>query len=150
MWQPIEEKKCERELIRNYACKIDAKIIKLQEDNDDQETDGIIEKNGTQIKVEARRKGYPNHRGRACSFKDGWKTCFLLNGIFLNERTLSNHKDKGFDFIVEIKGFKPRVAILTPYMVDDLLRQPYQSQKSTNSGVIQSVKSVPLNWFIEY
>jgi hypothetical protein len=149
-WQPIEEKNAERELIKNYAAKTNGKVIKLQDDNDDGKTDGTVEWDAEQRNVEARRKGYPNHRGKVCFFKDGWDTTFLADGIILNERTIRNHKDKGFDFVVEIKGFKPRVTQITSSMVDELLKQPYQTMESTNSGAVQSVKKVPLGWFQEY
>src|ERR1035441_4093844 len=95
-FQPLTEKQAERQLIRDLATKIGATIVKLQEDDDDGKTDGIIEYNGKQYNVEARCKGYPNHRGYVCSFKDGWKTNFLANGIFLNELTLKNHKNCDF------------------------------------------------------
>lgn len=149
-WQPIEEKIAERELIKNYAAKTNGKVIRLQDDNDDGKTDGTVEWDGEQRSVEARRKGYPNHRGKACYFRDGWDTKFLTGGIFLNERTIKSHQDKGFDFVVEIKRFKPRVAQITPSMVAELLKQPFQTMESTNSGAIQSVKTVPLDWFREY
>jgi hypothetical protein len=48
-----------------------------------------------------------------------------------------------------IKGCKPRACIIGPSRVKELLQQPYREQKSTNSGNMQSVKIVPLDWFKE-
>jgi hypothetical protein len=152
-FQPIEEKNAERDLIKDFAIKTKRTVVKLQEDNDDGGTDGIVEYNGEKISVEARRKGFPNHRGWSSSaFKDGWESRCLVNdgGIFLNESTIKNYKNKSFIFIVEIKGFKPKHCIIDPPMVDELLKQPHRAMKSTNSGVMQSVKTVPLSWFKEY
>lgn len=150
-FQPKEEKDAERKLIIYFANKFGAKIIKLQEDNDDGKTDGIIEHNNKRINVEARRKGFPNHKGRGCFFKDGWKTECLVNdgGIFINESTIRNHKNKGFVYVVEIKGSKPKFSIITKSKIDELLSQPYRETKSTNSGAMQSTKTVPLDWFKE-
>ena len=151
-FQPKEEKDAERQLITNWAVIKGARVIKLQGDNDDGKTDGVVEYNGEETSVEARRKGYPNHSGKACLFSEGWETKFLVNdgGIFLNESTIKNHRNKGFIYIVEIKGFKPRFCFISPSRIDELLSQPYRKMKSTNSGVLQSVKAVPLHWFEEY
>lgn len=151
-FQPKEEKDAERQLIENFAAKIGATVIKLQGYNDDGKTDGVIEYSGKEKSVEARRKGYPNHGGKSCNFGQGWKTRFLVNdgGIFLNESTINDHKNKGFFFVVEIKGYKPRSCFINASKVDELLRQPYRNSKSTNSHVMQSVKTVPLDWFVEY
>ena len=151
-FQPKEEKDAERQLITDFAAKIKAKVIKLQGDSDDGGTDGVIEYKGKEISVEARRKGYPNHRGKAFFFNEGWETRCLVNdgGIFLNELTIKNYKDKIFIFVVEINGFKPRSAVITASKVDELLNQPHREMKSTNTGIMQSVKTVPLDWFIEY
>ena len=148
-FQPKEEKDAERQLITNFATKIGAKVIKLQEDNDDGKTDGVIEYDGKEINVEARRKGYPNHSGKAFFFKDGWKNKLLVNGggIFLNELTIKHHQDKGFVYIVEIRGAKPKAAVINAAKVTELLKQPRRTMKSTNTGVMQSVKTVPLDWF---
>jgi len=152
MFQPIEEKVAERELINSFAKKINAKVLKLQEDVDDSKTDGIIEHNGKKISVEARRKGYPNHSGHTLSFKNGWKTKFLVSGggIFLNELTIKNHKDEGFIFLVDIKGFAPKACFINTSRINQLLMQPHRTMKSTNSKVLQSVKTVPLYWFKEF
>lgn len=151
-FQPKEEKDAERELIANFAIKIGAKVVKLQEDEDNGKTDGIIEHDGKEISVEARRKGFPNHSGKTLSFIDGWKTRFLVNdgGIFLNESTIKNHKDKGFVYLVEIKGFKPRACAIDVLRINELLNQPIRRMRSTNSGSIQSVKTIPLDWFKEF
>ena len=147
-FQPIEEKIAERRLITDFAEKIKAKVVKLQEDDDDGETDGFIEYEGKPKRVEARRKGYPNHRGRTFFFSKGWETNFLINdgGIFLNELTIRKSKDKGFIFVVDIMGDK-RAAVINSSRVDELLKQPRREMKSTNSGVMQSVKTLPLAWF---
>lgn len=152
MWnQPIEEKIAERGFIENYASAINAKVIKLQKDKDDGGTDGIIEINGKERNIEARRKGYPNHRGWSSDkFQKGWESPCLSSGIILNERTIRNHQGKGFDYLVDIKGFQPRVATITPSMVDELLNRPTRRMKSTNSGVWQDAKEVPLSWFQEF
>jgi len=150
MWQPIAEKQAERELIEIYAYKINAKVIKLQEDFDDGGVDGIIEINGEERRVEARRKGFPSHKGKVRTFPEGWKTGFLSSGVMINEKTIRNHQDKGFDFVVEIKGCKPRVASISPLQIKELLKQPYRTQPSFNSGTPQSIKTVPLKWFVEY
>jgi hypothetical protein len=151
-FQPKEEKEAERQLIRDFAKVTNSKVIKLQGDNDDGGTDGVIKYNGKEKNVEARRKGYPNHSGKVLFFEKGWNSRFLGSGIFLNELTIKKYKDKGegFIFLVDIKGFKPRCCIINNSRVDELLRQPYQSMRSTNSHVKQSVKTVPLDWFKEY
>lgn len=149
-WQPREEKDAERQLITTFANKINAKVIKLQGDSDDGGTDGVIDYGGKQINVEARRKGFPNHSGKASYlFREGWASKCLAEGIFLNEMTIEHYKDKGFIFIVEIKGYKLRGCVVTASKVDELLNQPHREMKSTNSGVMQSVKTVPLHWFKE-
>lgn len=149
-WQPKAEKDAERELIIAFANTIGAKIIKLQGDSDDGGTDGIVEHNGRLLSVEARRKGFPNHDNVTSRFfVEGWKSKVLTDGIFLNERTIQNHKNKGFIFVVEIKGFGFKAAIITAERVEELLSQPYRSSKSTNSSAVQSVKTVPLDWFKE-
>lgn len=147
VWQPLEEKQAERELIKRFAEYMDGKIVKLQDDNDDGETDGIIEINGIMVNVEARRKGYPNHRGKICEHRDGWETWFLREGIFLNESTIQNYKKNGFAFIVEIKGSETKVCFINKSRIAWLLRQPKEMMISTNSGNKQSVKKVPLKWF---
>lgn len=151
-FQPKEEKELERQLIRDLAKAIKAEVIKLQGNNDDGGTDGIIKYNGKEKNVEARRKGYPNHKGKVLFFEKGWNSRFLVSGIFLNELTIQKYKDKGegFIFVVDIKGFKPRCCIINSSRVNELLRQPYRSMKSTNSCKLQSVKTVPLDWFKEY
>jgi hypothetical protein len=158
MFQPQGEKEAERSLIIDFAKKTEAKfgckvnIIKLQGDNDDGKVDGIIEYNGKKVNIEVRRKGYPNHKGKVCFFKNGWETEFLIRdgGIFINELTIKNHKDKGFVFIVDINGHPPRMCNLSVSRIKKLLRQPLKKIKSTNSGVLQSVKVVPLKWFVAY
>lgn len=156
-FQPHYEKEAERQLIISFVAAVKSKgykceIIKLQEDNDDGKEDGIIEINGKQVNVEVRRKGYPNHKGKTYNFKNGWENDLLLKdgGIFLNELTLNRYKNDNFIYIVDINGFKPRCTYITPLIVNKLLKQPYREQKSTNSGVMQSVKTVPLEWFKEY
>jgi hypothetical protein len=149
-FQPKEEKDAEKLLIERFAVKIGAEPIKLQDYDDDGKTDGIIQLiSGKTISVEARRKGFENHSGRACLFRDGWNTRFLVNdgGIFLNEMTIRNYRNKGFVFIVEIRGSSPRACIVDEKKVEILLNQPNRKMKSTNSGVMQSVKTVPLDWF---
>jgi hypothetical protein len=143
-----QEKFAEKQLIKHFANKFKAKIVKLQGDVDDGKTDGIIEYNNIEINVEARCKGYPNHKGYVTPFKEGWDTKCLTNGIFLNESTIRNHKQ--FIFIVKIKGFKPRCCLISPSKINKLLQQPYEESKSTNTGKMQSVKKIPLNWFKEY
>lgn len=150
-FQPIEEKQAERSLIIRFARDIGAKIIRLQDDNDDGSTDGVIEIDNKEMYVEVRRKGYPNHRGKVCSFKDGWNTSFLLRdgGIYLNERTIKQYINIGFIYVVDIKGFEYRAAFINISRVDMLLKQQKRMQKSTNSGVMQHVKYIPLQWFKE-
>jgi hypothetical protein len=151
-----EEQEEERQLIigfveKNKYAPHNSEIIKLQEGNDDGKADGIIKYDGKREPVEARRKGYPNHKGYVSSFLEkGWDSPCLVDGIFLNESTIRNHKDEGFIFIVKIKGSKPRFCDITPLMIEELLKQPERFMKSTNSGSKQSVKTVPLNWFKEY
>jgi len=153
LFQPIEEKIAERGLIENYASKTNAKVIKLQKDQDNGDTDGIIERNGKEICVEARRKGFPNHSGwTSDKFKEGWDSSCLRSGIYINERTIRNYTDKGFEYAVEINGFKgskTRAATIDSTMIDTLLKQPRNMVKSTNSCNYQSVKTVPLEWFKE-
>lgn len=132
--------------------KIAVPIIKIQEFNDDGETDGIIFLNGKNENVEARRKGFPNHSGERTDFDKGWDTYYLVNeGIFLNTSTIKRHRDngEGFFFVVEIKGGGlPRVCYITPERSDELLKQPYRQERSTNTGKLQSVKCVPVKWFL--
>jgi hypothetical protein len=150
-FQPQEEKESERKLIYYLANKLGVRVIRTQDDNDDGGTDGIIEfDNSIRIAVEARRKGYPNHNGKVCYFRDGWNTLCLREGIFLNELTIKRYKGKRFIFLVDINGgSKPKVAIMNSKQVDELLKQYGKWQKSTNSGVSQHVKCVPLSWFQE-
>lgn len=154
MFQPYSEKEAERQFIREFAEKTGVKVIRLQEDEDDGRADGTIEYNGKQIDVEARRKGYPNHKGKTCHFDKGWNTRFLLedNGIFLNESTIKYYSNRksNFIYIVDIKGYRPKACYIKSDRIEKLLEQPYRPQKSTNSGVIQSVKLVLLEWFKEY
>ena len=153
-WQPTQEKEAERQLIKDFAEKRGYEVIKLQGDEDDGKTDGVIGRDGKQISVEARRKGYPNHKGKDCTFMSGWETEFLVReGIFLNERTIRNYESKKFLFIVDIKGPKgsePRACRIDQTRVAELLKQPHKKMKSTNSHVWQSVKYVPVSWFIPY
>lgn len=153
LFQPIEEKIAERSLIENYASKTNAKVIKLQEDQDNGETDGIIERDGKEVCVEARRKGFANHSGKVSSkFNEGWDSRCLKSGIYINERTIRNYIDKGFEYAVEInsyKGSKTKAATIDSTMIDTLLKQPRNMVQSTNSGQFQSVKTVPLEWFKE-
>ncbi len=148
-FQPYEEKEAERQLIIKFSNKFNGKVIKLQNDNDDKKTDGIVELNGIKYNVEARRKGYPNHNGKAYHFQDGWENKLLKKdgGIFINERTIRNYKNSSFIYIVDIEGANPRAAFINRSRVEELLKQPIRKQKSTNSGVKQSVKVVPLSWF---
>lgn len=149
-WQPPSEKNAERELIKSYAFKKQAKIIKLQADEDDGKTDGIIEKNGKKYNIEARRKGYKNHHGDTCDMPEGWDTSFLSSGIILNESVVKNHKETGFVFVVDIKKFKPRAALICKKRIEYLLKQPSHIDTSTNSKNKQVTKRIPLNWFKEY
>jgi hypothetical protein len=146
-----EELVLELDLIVRYAAIIpESKIIKLQEENDDGDTDGIIGLKGGEIQyVEARRKGFPNHSGETTRYSQGWETPFLRNGIFLNELAIRKYITTGFVFLVEIKNCKPRFANINPQRVAELLKQPPRSQRSTNSHNHQSVKLVPLEWFVE-
>lgn len=161
-FQPQAEKEAERELIKRLVASLnsqntfgggEAKILRLQGDDDDGKVDGVIEislydpTRRIELGVEARRKGYPNHRGEVCRFSQGWKTPFLKNGIYLNEITIRNHQEKGFLYVVDIKGAETKFAFIKPELVGELLSQPYKPSISTNSGVTQSVKSVPLEWF---
>ena len=99
-FQPKEEKETEWQLIRDFAKVTNSKVIKLQGDNDDGGTDGVIEYNGKEKNVEARRKGYPNHSGKVSSFfEKGWNSRCLVSGIFLNELTIQKYKAKGKGFI---------------------------------------------------
>ena len=142
-------------MIKNFAHKIGAEVVSLQGDNDDGGTDGVIQRPGREAKcVEARRKGYPNHRGKVCDFPGGWNNYRLVTdgGIFLNELTIQHHKDENEDFIflVEIKGFPPRACYINKERTAELLQQPHRIMGSTNSKSDQSVKTVPLNWFKKY
>lgn len=137
MFQPYEEKEAERQLIIGFVDKIkfrgkECKVVKLQSDNDDGKTDGVIELCGKEINVEARRKGYPNHSGKAYFFRDGWQNKLLLNdgGIFLNELTINQYKNSSFIYLVDIKGFKPRACFVTKERVEELLKQPHREQKA--------------------
>lgn len=146
-----EEKDAEIQLIVNFADKVKATIIKLQKYNDDGKTDGIIEYHGKKINIEVRRKGFKNHKGKICSFNEGWENKKLVEeGIFLNESTIRNHKNNTFIFIVEINGSAPRACVINDSKINQLLNQPYNEMTSTNSGIKQSVKCVPVNWFKEY
>ena len=149
-WQPIGEKNAERELIEKFSEKKSFKIKKLQNNEDDGGTDGIVSYKGRDLCIEARRKGYPNHKGKVCRFKKGWDTHCLSEGIFLNERTIRNHIEKGFMYLVEIDfngKSDVRVACVSPKRVKELLSQRYRTQRSTNTGKESSVKCVPKSWF---
>ena len=153
--QPKEEKEAERKLIKDFVEKIkscgkECEIVKLQGEVDDGKTDGIIKYSGREICVEARRKGFPNHEGKAYDFVGGWKCRVLASGIYLNERTIKEYKNRSFIFLVEIKGCKPRFCFITKERVEELLSQPFERAPSTNSGVLQPVKKIPLDWFKEY
>jgi hypothetical protein len=148
-FQPKAEKDAEISILILFAYKIKAKLIKLQGYDDDGKTDGIIEFNGEEYNVEVRRKGYPNHRGKILSFNNGWETNFLTKGIYLNELTIKNHRGKGFFYVVKIKGSKMRCCFITKTNVEELLKQPEEFMRSTNSGNFQSIKFVPLKWFKE-
>lgn len=156
MWNPPpEERVAERDLVTRYSDSRGGIVVKLQKDNDDGGTDGIFEVNHKRINVEARRKGYPNHSGELTKFsmnlrKYGWSCLSIKSGIYLNELTIENYKDDGFDFVVEIYGCPPRACEITPARVAELLKQPRRLQKSWNSGSMQSVKLVPLEWFKEF
>lgn len=146
-----EELVLERDLIVKYAATIsESKIIKLQGENDDGDTDGIIGLKGGEIQyVEARRKGFPNHSGKTTRFSKEWETPFLRSGIFLNESVIKKYITTGFVFLVEIKNCKPRSANIHPQRVAELLKQPHKNKRSTNSRNPQSVKLIPLEWFVE-
>lgn len=147
---PLHEVNAEKRLIKWFARLLGAKIIKLQTNNDDGEVDGILEYKGKMYYIEVRRKGFPNHSGKTTyTYSGGWENYSLRTGIFLNESTIRNHLDVGFIFIVEIKGCKPRIAVVDPNRVQELLKQPYKEIQSVNSGVMQSVKKVRLHWFAE-
>jgi hypothetical protein len=153
LFQPIEEKDDERSLITRFASGTGATVFKLQEDKDNGEEDGIIVYSERKSKVEGRRKGYPNHRGRSCRFPNGWNTGFLrTGGIWLNESTIRNHKDGGeefFIYVVEINGDGMRAAKLDQSRIDHLLSLPLRYERSTNSESLQSVKGVPVSLFVE-
>lgn len=164
MPQPtVLEKKLERWLLQRYydMLKIthplsNIKITKYPElYNDDYKSDGIIEFDGGEIFVEGRGKGFPNHEGRTTTFFfEGWKTRCLQSGIYLNQSTIERYINKGFVYLVKIRDckveFKPRYANITPEKVDELLRQPEQLERSTNSQRDQLVKKIPLSCFIEF
>lgn len=148
----------ERKLITEFVIRMEdrfktkIKILKLQGDVDDGLADGIIEIDGIEHSVEGRRKGFPNHEGKTRLFINGWKTKCLVEdkGIFLNESTIRRYKNKGFIYIVDINWFYPKVAIITAAQVDELLRQPFKEELSTNDSGMQSIKTVPLEWFKTY
>ena len=148
-FQPLAEKEAERELIKSFVRSKGGRVVKLQEDQDDGKADGLVEFGGKTYPVEARRKGYPNHRGKSFNFHGGWDNRYIQEGIYLNERTIRGHENDNFIFLVEIKGEKPRYAILNKQRKTDLLNQPMEYSKSTNSGSRQSVKKVPADWFKE-
>lgn len=82
-FQPLAEKEAERQTLRAFAKRYGSEIIKLQPDEDDGGTDGIIVFQGVRLSVEVRRKGYKNHWGKTTKFKHGWNAECLLEGIYL-------------------------------------------------------------------
>lgn len=160
----IIEKQKEIDLILSFVNKLSdknvgiIKVLKLQSENpyeDDGDSDGIISIDGSDYHIEARRKGYPNHCGKTCKFYKGWNSFILKDGIFINERTIRKHERTGFLFLVdifnfEIKRSEVKVAIINKDKINKLLSQPRKYQKSTNSGVSQSVKLIPIVWFKKF
>jgi hypothetical protein len=160
-FQPIEEKESERQLIRRAASAFNShickksfcEILKLQNDDDDGEADGRLKFAGKddsyymELDIEVRRKGYPNHHGETLHLPNGWQTYFLKDGIFINEITLRKHRGHNFIYLVEIKGFPPRMCVITSEQIETLLKTARRWEKSTNSKSSQSVKCVPLEWF---
>lgn len=148
-FQTCEEREAEKQLIRLFATRMGAKIIKLQEGEDDGKTDGIIEWEGKQMNIEARRKGFPHPvTGKACEFEAGWESLSLLRdgGIWLNEGVIRNYRNNSFIYIVHIKDCDPKFCVIYPSRNEELLKQPYREQ-ANRWGKSQPRKAVPLEWF---
>lgn len=150
------------DILKNTMCGtwliINSKIMKVQSyGNDDGKTDGIIrlyfiKEIGLEYKdynVEVRLKGFLNKHGETREYPEGWETKSLDSGIFINEFTLINHINEGFIYVVKIKNCDPRICFLTKDRIKELLGKSHRSQKSTNKKNDQSVKCIPLHWFIE-
>lgn len=162
-----EETNSANQLAINYANVIDFEVFKLQGRIDDRETDAILQdKKNIDIKLylEIRQKGYPNHRGKTREFPNGWKSpCFYkdngidpgvyYDGILINQSVIEGYlaENRDFYYLVEIRGYKPRVAHITTARINELLLQPERWEISTNSRIPQLVKAVPIPvWFEEY
>lgn len=162
-----EETNSANQLAISYANVIDFEVFKLQGRIDDRETDAILQdKKNFDIKryLEIRQKGYPSHRGKTCKFPNGWKSpCFYkdngidpgvyYDGILINQSVIEGYlaENRDFYYLVEIIGYKPRVAHITIARIHELLAQPERWEISTNSRIAQLVKTVPIPvWFEEY
>lgn len=138
----------ERNLIINFAKSQNYEVYKLQGLKDDGGCDGLLKSpTGEIYPIEVRRKGFANHFGQVTNFPQGWDTWCLRTGIYLNESTIRKYIGCKFFYLVEIKCCKPRATFINAGKVNELLAQPMKYERSTNSGIWQSVKSVPLNWF---
>lgn len=168
-----EEKDAEIKLIKDFVLAligriqrffkrndIGIEITKLQDYDDDGGTDGIFRFinifNSKSVSLECRAKGYVNHEGEICEFPRGWQTGFLSKGIFINESILRRHKEnkENFIYLVDIlcgtglnKHSERRACVIDESRIDELLKQPYKLQRSTNTKNPQSIKLVPLKWF---
>ncbi len=167
-----EEQNKANQLIYRHAAFRKSTVIKSQADVDDGEMDGLLENTE---ELEARRKGFPNHKGEVLNpemLERGWESDCVKKGtkrfppgLMINERTLRKHTTNGLTLILEFnsekfqrecprfykeENFAPRYAVITPEQVKELLDQPHRTQRSQNSGSIQSVKFVPLDWFKKY
>jgi len=153
-WQrKVFQQEAERQLVRHFARVFRLEVWKLQGSEDDGGTDAILGRNGEELSLEARRKGYPNYRGEVChALNRGWETgCIKYDGVYLNELTIARHRDEGTSFIYLVqfaKGPDPiRAAPINLAHSDELLAQPVQWERSTNTGNMQSVKLIPVDWF---
>lgn len=150
-FQPQQEKDAERELIETFADAWGFEVLWMQPDNDDGGWDGLLKCYGKDTIIEVRRKGYLNHWGKYYYFDKGWNTWCLVRdqGIYLNELTILKKQGKGFLFLVDIRKFETKVAVISSERVAALLEQPSIPSESTNTGVVQPVKLIPLSWFYD-
>lgn len=148
-----ETKEAERWQIHFLAKKVKAdEVVKVQENKDDGGTDGIIKWKGKLIAVEARRKGFPNYWGEVCgALSKGWDSNCIKEGIYLNERIVFDYqlRREQFIYMVEFEGGEKRIriALINLSRIEELMASPTRWERSTNTGVRQPVKMVPVSWF---
>lgn len=146
-----EERIAEVEAIYRYADHKGGIVLSVQDSKDDYGTDGTVLIDGKKVYVEVRRKGFENHSGKSCDFRDGWDNSFLiLDGIYLNIRTINKYDGENpFVYLVEIKDHGWRAATIDQHRIDILLRQRHYYKRSTNSGTKQRVGKVFHCWFTD-